>query len=68
MILVSMKIPEEIPWFKASRRAVVADMFVRGWCEQGFYRSNLYDSVNGPYALRDSEAEEINHVVQISGA
>ena len=31
MILVSMRFPEGIPWFKASRRAVVAAMFAGGF-------------------------------------
>jgi hypothetical protein len=30
MIFVSMRFPEEIPWFKASRRAVVAAMSASG--------------------------------------
>ena len=31
MILVSIRDPEEIPWFSASRSAIVAAIFTRGW-------------------------------------
>ena len=31
MIFVSIRFPEEMPLFKASRRALVAAMFAGGW-------------------------------------
>ena len=36
MTLVSMKLPEEIPLFKASRSAVAADMSVSCWVRVAF--------------------------------
>ena len=41
MILVSMRDPEEIPWFRASRSGTVAAMFAGDWGYQLLLRVYL---------------------------
>lgn len=42
MILVSTKFPEDIPWFKASRRALVAVMSDAGRLSKPFVIGRIY--------------------------
>ena len=44
MILVSTNFPEEIPWFKASRRAGVAAMFAGGVINCVHQEVHLYEA------------------------
>jgi len=53
MIFVSTRFPEEIPWFKASRRGVVAAMSQEVEVSNVRYKSYLYDAT-GLSAFKDA--------------
>ena len=60
MILVSIRDPEEIPWFSASQRAIVAAIFTRGWGNQLLLQVYLCDAELGSVPRR------ADMIVQIS--
>jgi hypothetical protein len=57
--LVSIKIPEEIPWFKASRRAVVAAILAGGWEGQCSWRAVFI----GHSALKNAPKENSDNTI-----
>ena len=69
MILVSTRFPEDIPWFKASRRAVVATIFAGGGAGNVRHEPYIYHAAK-LFALGDRCAQENwnEHDTQMTGA
>ena len=66
MILVSIREPEVIPWFRASRRVAVAAIFVEGWGSRLSFFEAVYTTPDLPYLENAPKRADMS--VEISGA